>query len=43
MLPEDTEGKITGPAFESKCKIDTGTATNVMPISNFQEIVPSNV
>ena len=43
MLPEDTEGKITGPAIETKCKIDTGTAANVMPIYTFRAIVPSNV
>ena len=32
MLPEDTEGKVIGPALYIKCKIDTGA--NVMPISN---------
>ena len=37
MLPEDTEGKITGLAIETKCKIDTGTAANVMPISTLQK------
>ena len=38
MLPEDTKGKITGPAIEIKCKIDTGAAANVMPISTFRKL-----
>ena len=41
MLPEGTEGKITGLAIETKCKIDTGEATNVMPISNFRKLCPA--
>ena len=41
ILPEDTEGKITAPAIETKCKIDTGTAVNVMPISTFRKLCPA--
>ena len=41
MLPEDTEGKITGLAIETTCKIDKGTATNVMPISTFRKLFPA--
>ena len=41
MLPDDTYGKITGPAIETKCKIDTGTAANVMPISTFRKLCPA--
>ena len=41
MLPEDTEGKITGLAIETKCKIETGTAVNVMPISSFRKLFPA--
>ena len=41
MLPEGTEGTITGPAIETKCKIDTGAATNVMPISTFRKLCPA--
>ena len=38
MLPEDTEGKITSPAIETKYKIDNSTAANVMPISTFRKL-----
>ena len=41
LLPEDTEGKITGPAIETKCRIDTGAATNVMPMSTFRKLCPA--
>ena len=43
MLPEDTGGEITitGPANETKCKIDTGTATNVMQISTCRKLCPA--
>ena len=35
MSPEDTEGKIIGPAIE------TGAATNFMPISTFRNLCPA--
>ena len=38
MLPEGTEGKITGLTIETKCKIDTGTAAYVIPISMFRKL-----
>ena len=41
LSPEDTEGKIIVPAIETKCKIDTGAAVNVMPISSFKKLCPS--
>ena len=41
MSPEDTEGKIIGPAIETKCKIDTGAAANVMPIYTFRKWCPA--
>ena len=41
MLPEDTEGKITGPAIKITYKIDTGRAANVMPISTFRKLCPA--
>ena len=41
MLPEDTEGNITGPAIETKCKIDTSADSNVMPISTFRKLHPA--
>ena len=41
MLSEDTEGKITGPAIETKCKIDTSTAADVMLISTFRKLCPA--
>ena len=41
MLPKDTEGKITGPAIDSKCKIDTVTAANIMPISTLRKLCPA--
>ena len=40
MLPEDTEGKVLGPALDVKCKINTGT--NVMLIPHLQKVVPNN-
>ena len=43
ILQEDAEGKITGLAIETKCKIDTGTAPKCYVNLCFQEIVPSNV
>ena len=41
MLPEDSEGKITGLAIETKCKIDTSADANVMPISTFRKLFPA--
>ena len=41
MSPDATEGKIIGPAIEAKCKIDTDTAANVMPISAFRKLGPA--
>ena len=41
MSPEDTEGKIIGPAIETNCKIDTGAAANVMLISTFEKLCPA--
>ena len=41
ILQEETEGKIIGPAIDTKCKIDTGTAVNVMPISTFRKLCPA--
>ena len=41
MSPGDTEDKIIGPAIETKCKIDTGAATNVMPICTFRKLCPA--
>ena len=32
MCPEDTNGKINGPPIEVKCKTDTGSGANVIPI-----------
>ena len=42
MSLEGPEGKIIGQTAETKCKIDTGAAPNVMPIY-FQDVVSSNV
>ena len=41
MLPEDTEGKITGLAMETNCKIETSAAANVMPISSYRKSCPA--
>ena len=41
MSPEDTEGKIIGPAIETKCKTDTGAAANVMLFSTFKKLCPA--
>ena len=38
MVPEATKGKWTGPNVEVKCKIDSGTSANVMPISVFNRL-----
>ena len=43
MLPEDRKGKITGQTSETKCKIDTASASNVMPISSFRKLCPAMV
>ena len=41
VLPKDTEDKITGPAIETNCKIDTGTAINVASSSStYRKLCP---
>ena len=41
MCPEDTNGKISGPPIEVKCKIDTGTGANIMHIYVFRKLCPA--
>ena len=43
ICPEDTNGKISGPSIEVKCKKDTVSGANVIPVICFQEAVSSNV
>ena len=40
MCPEDTNGKISEPCIKVKCKIDTGTGANIMPIYVFRKLGP---
>ena len=41
--PENTHGKINGPPFEVKCKIDTGEGANIMPIYVFRKLSPGPI
>ena len=41
MCPEDTNGKISGPPFVVKYKIDTGVGANIMPIYVFRKLCPA--
>ena len=38
MCPEYTNGKISEPPIQVKCKIDTGAGSNIMPIYVFRKL-----
>ena len=41
MYPTDTSGRTTGKPIEMKCKLDTGTSVNVMPLAAYKLINPN--
>ena len=41
MCPEDTNGKISGPHIEVKCKMDASAGANIMPIYVFRKLCPA--
>ena len=41
MYPTDTNGKTTGKPRKMKCKLDTGASINVMPLTAYKLINPS--
>ena len=41
MYPTDRQGICTGPAKQVKCKVDCGAMANIMQLSNFKMLSPS--
>ena len=41
MYPEDTNGNISGPPIEVKCKIDTGAGANIIPLYVLRKVCPA--
>ena len=41
MYPTDRKGNCTGPAKQVKCKVDCGAMANIMPLSVFKRLNPS--
>ena len=41
MYPTDRKGSCTGTAKQVKCKVDCGAMANIMPLSVFKRLNPS--
>ena len=41
MYPTDKKGICSGPGKQVKCKVDCGSVANIMPLSIFKMLNPS--